>query len=286
MKIIENLIQGTPEWFAFRKGKITASMMPTIMGENPYETPLQLFDRILMNEDKEETAAMSRGKRLEPLARDWWQKVYGFKLETPVVQHDKYDWLIASLDGYNEKGSPCKLVEIKCGEKDYAYTEETDEIPHHHIAQLQFQLMITGLESIYYMAFNGEDGLVYPVKADPKYQEKILEAAKDFHKRLINFDPPEPCERDTYQVNDAQLLEETEQLKELYLSYKSFESRYEEKKKAIIEKVNHPRFQVGNVKFTKSLRKGAVEYSKIPQLEGVDLEPFRKPCVESWRVSI
>ena len=41
----------------------------------------------------------------------------------------------------------------------------------------------------------------------------------------------------------------------------------------------------GGVKLTKYYRKGAVEFSKIPELEKVDLEKYRKPMVESYRIS-
>jgi len=35
--------QNTPEWLAFRKGKITASKIPVIMGESPYQTAYGLY---------------------------------------------------------------------------------------------------------------------------------------------------------------------------------------------------------------------------------------------------
>jgi hypothetical protein len=34
----------------------------------------------------------------------------------------------------------------------------------------------------------------------------------------------------------------------------------------------------------KSMMPGFVDYSKIPQLQGVDLEPYRKPSFEKWEV--
>ena len=37
--------------------------------------------------------------------------------------------------------------------------------------------------------------------------------------------------------------------------------------------------------FLKEERRGAVEYNKIPELVHVDLEQYRKPAVEVWRLN-
>lgn len=40
----------------------------------------------------------------------------------------------------------------------------------------------------------------------------------------------------------------------------------------------------GGFIFTRTLRKGTVDYSRIPQLSGIDLEPYRKSQTESWKL--
>lgn len=40
----------------------------------------------------------------------------------------------------------------------------------------------------------------------------------------------------------------------------------------------------GTFVFTKSFRKGSVEYAQIPQLQDVDLEVYRKKGVEVWKL--
>lgn len=39
------------------------------------------------------------------------------------------------------------------------------------------------------------------------------------------------------------------------------------------------------VKAQKIIRNGSVQYSEIPELIGVDLEKYRKPQSESWRIT-
>lgn len=41
----------------------------------------------------------------------------------------------------------------------------------------------------------------------------------------------------------------------------------------------------GGYLFAKELRKGSIAYNEIPFLMGVDLEPYRKPDVEYWKLS-
>lgn len=40
----------------------------------------------------------------------------------------------------------------------------------------------------------------------------------------------------------------------------------------------------GNYLFTVSMRKGAVDYEVVPELKGIDLEPYRKEDVSSWKL--
>ena len=42
----------------------------------------------------------------------------------------------------------------------------------------------------------------------------------------------------------------------------------------------------GGIKLAKSTRKGLVDYEKIPELQGVDLDKYRKPTAVAWRILI
>ena len=44
--------------------------------------------------------------------------------------------------------------------------------------------------------------------------------------------------------------------------------------------------EFGGVKYEKSTRPGSVDYSLIPQLMGVDLEPFRKSEIVVWKLKV
>lgn len=44
--------------------------------------------------------------------------------------------------------------------------------------------------------------------------------------------------------------------------------------------------QVGYIKYEKIMRAGAVQYNKIPQLQGVDLDAYRKEPVATWKFTL
>ena len=55
---------------------------------------------------------------------------------------------------------------------------------------------------------------------------------------------------------------------------------------ALIGLAGHPREQGAGVTVTRYWKAGSVDYKKVPQLQGVDLEPFRKKGGEEVRVSV
>src|SRR5579862_2683624 len=117
-KIIEGpeSYQGSESWLKFKKGKISASMAPPIMGESPWQTPLELWESIIFDRQKEKTPAMERGTKLEPIAREALIERTGLQYGPVVVQSIEHPWLIASLDGYyhDPKNDTVYVAEIKC----------------------------------------------------------------------------------------------------------------------------------------------------------------------------
>ena len=111
-----DLVQGSHEWLAFRKTKITATDAPVIMGVSPWKTKRQLYYEKLSDDNGStfKSKRMQRGIDLEPLARDLFILNHGYMCKPCVIVKD---WAMASLDGMDE--SRQIIVEIKCpGEND------------------------------------------------------------------------------------------------------------------------------------------------------------------------
>src|ERR1700734_2800597 len=99
------LAQRTKEWFDYRRGKIGSSHASTIMGVNPFETKLQLWQRMKgLLPEKEITEAMQNGvdQEAEGLQcfEDLLKVAYGSYVPT-VFEDKEYPFLIASVDGYS-----------------------------------------------------------------------------------------------------------------------------------------------------------------------------------------
>ena len=112
-------IQGTPEWFAERAGKVTASMIsevlmdPKTAGYRDYQA--QLVAEVLTGKPQGSSftnAAMQFGTDMEPLARSAYEAETGLGVdEVGFCQHPTIDRAGASPDGLvGDSG----LVEIKC----------------------------------------------------------------------------------------------------------------------------------------------------------------------------
>ena len=92
-------IQQTPEWLELRRKKIGASDAPCIMGVSPWKTPYELWLEKLTGKEQSQTWAMKEGIRKEEEARTEFEKQTGIIVFPKVLISDKYDWMMASLDG-------------------------------------------------------------------------------------------------------------------------------------------------------------------------------------------
>ena len=73
----EEHIQGTEAWLKMRRKFIGASEAATCLGIDPWRTPFQLFEEKLGIGTVRDSAAMRRGKEMEPYAREEFEKVTG-----------------------------------------------------------------------------------------------------------------------------------------------------------------------------------------------------------------
>lgn len=61
--------------------------------------------------------------------------------------------------------------------------------------------------------------------------------------------------------------------------------REAEIKEALVSMSNHQNSTGGGIKLEKVVKRGSIQYSRVPQLQGVDLENFRSELTEYWKVS-
>ena len=71
---------------------------------------------------------------------------------------------------------------------------------------------------------------------------------------------------------------------EIQTQRKALEKLEQELKDKLLALSDNRPSQGGGFLFTVSFRKGNVDYKVIPQLKGLDLDPFRGPEVASWKL--
>ncbi len=176
--------QGSLEWLALRKTKITATDAPVIMGENPWKDPLTLYrekkDPDFFSQSNER---MKRGIELEPIARFYFVLDTGIMVEPRLVIKD---WAMASLDGISSCGK--HVVEIKCPSKKYHDMAKHGILPPHYIAQLQHQMWVCDIDSMYYYSFDGSEGVSVPVARNPCYLDMLIQREEIFYDCLVRGD--------------------------------------------------------------------------------------------------
>jgi putative phage-type endonuclease len=93
------LAQRSDAWFQARRGKVTASLAPSLLGVG-FERRDDAFETMLTGEGPAESVDMARGRRLEDDARRFYTQVTGAVdvVETGLWIHPELGWLAASPD--------------------------------------------------------------------------------------------------------------------------------------------------------------------------------------------
>lgn len=154
--------QGTPEWFAQRLGKVTASRVADIIAKTQSGAAAsrknylaQLVAERLTGQaaDSFKSGAMQHGTETEPMARMAYETETGQMVtEVAMIQHPKIKMAGASPDGLvGEDG----LVEIKCpNTSTHIATLMADKAPSGYMAQMQWQMACTGRAWVDFVSFD------------------------------------------------------------------------------------------------------------------------------------
>lgn len=192
MAIIEGLEQGTTPWLDYRRSHIMGTCCPIILGNNPFKTPMELWEeKLMMRPSAIINDAMIRGSALEPEARKLACEVIGIQFEPCVFENDAHSWMSSSLDGF----SPCGkyILEIKSPNEKTHLMAINGEIPSYYIDQIQHQLACTKAELAYYFSYRPEHEKKYAiveVYPDHEYIIHMIEKEHEFYKCICTFCPP------------------------------------------------------------------------------------------------
>lgn len=154
-----DIIQGTPEWFAIRAGKVTASRVADVIAKTKtgYSTSRANYandlamERLGVFQETYTNPAMQHGTEQEPFARmEYEARTGNLVLEVGFVHHPTIDMAGASPDGVIGKG----LLECKCPtprvHTDYWIA---GEVPEKYKPQMAWQMACTGAKWVDFVSY-------------------------------------------------------------------------------------------------------------------------------------
>lgn len=273
------------DWSNWRRQGIGSSDAPVIMNVSPWKTPLQLWEEKVYGNETSQTSAMKRGIEMEEAARRCFEKLLNVQVYADYITHKDRPWMRASLDGLDPDGKV--LVEIKCPNKeDHALAKE-GKIPDHYYPQLQHQLEVTSIPHMYYFSFDGTEGVIVEVGKDEKYLESLIKEEEVFYtKHLLTKEAPPLTDRDYTSMEENSSWEEiSKRWKEINRMLAQYEKEEKGLRDALISMANGRSCFGHGVKLTRSNPKGMVDYSKISELKGINLDLYRKESSTRWTIT-
>lgn len=285
--------QGTQEWLEFRRKGIGASDAPIIMGTGyGNDTKFKLYDRKIKGYEPAETYPMKHGKMLEPYAREAFIQLKGIPVKPTIEISNERPWQFASLDGYDEATNVA--VELKCTLNHETHCKvDSGVIPDVYEAQLQHQMCVKALEWMYLVSYYQPKKEMQPLFAALKvyrndsYIKNMLKEEEKFMECLMTKTPPELSQKDLVEMHDEQISNLLSEYEKLSHMQKYCEEQKDMLKENIIKMIDPevPGIRVGSFTVKKETREGTVDYKKIPELVGVNLDKYRKRGSEYWRIS-
>jgi putative phage-type endonuclease len=276
--------QNTKEWHLWRRKGLGASDTPIILGLSPFMTQFELWEvKTGRKEIKDAGPQAARGHALEPIARDFYEQKTGFKAPPKLVTMDEVDYMKASLDGFvdNER----IVVEIKCPSKENHDLAKVGKVPEMYYWQMQHQMLVAKALKGHYVSFDGEEIFIVLVEPCKKDQAKLLSACSEFWEYVKNDKPPPLSDKDWLKIDDEKKLELADKWVVIKNKLDDLKKALDETKEELLKDLPHSRVICGSLKIQKVIRKGAVDYKSIPELMNVDVDNFRKPDSESWRIT-
>jgi len=190
--------QGSPEWFAQRLGKVTASRVADVIAKTKtgYSTSRDNYMAQLVCErmtnivaESFTNSAMQWGTETEPLARAAYEAHADVLVdEVAMITHPTIEAAGASPDGLvGDEG----LLEIKCpNSSTHIDTLLTQTVLGKYYAQMQWQMACTGRKWCDFVSFDPRmsDGLQLFVKRVPRDDAYIQMLEKEVVQFLTELD--------------------------------------------------------------------------------------------------
>lgn len=188
--ITHNLIQGTPEWKAFRKNMFNASEAAAMMGISKHIKRNVLLHMKTTGSEQQysewvEKNVLEYGHEVEALARPIVERLIGDDLYPSTVSEGK---LSASLDGMTMDETI--IFEHKQHNAELFESVNNGIVPDEYMPQLQQQLMITGATKVLFVVSDGteQNMVTHPVYPDAEWFDRLMQGWTQFAVDMENYE--------------------------------------------------------------------------------------------------
>lgn len=186
----------TPEWRAARRGGITATDLPKILGLSKYGDALSVWGHKRGDlEDDAAGEAAQWGLILErPIAEEWARRRGTSVRPTGVLAHAEHLWRRASPDfsvlPCPDGDGPCHL-QVKAMNA-WSADQWRDDVPDPVLAQTTWEMVVSGYTHTHVAALIGGQRLVdHRVEYDAKLASLLISAASDVWRCVESGVPPQ-----------------------------------------------------------------------------------------------
>lgn len=292
--------QGSKEWHKARVGRITGSTVGAILGLSPWQKPKDILRSMVREYHGAESEfnaqfVADHGKNNEQRALLCFMRETGLMVEQCGF-FPYGDRMGASPDGLTSDGGVLEL-KVPYSLRNGGDFKSLEDQPH-YAAQVQMEMLATGRTHAYFAQYRAPKGdplapdyveeaiSIERVEADPHWIDNNLPAISAFYELyLMELDNPEHLEPLRVHVDSADagtLLMEMDAIRK---RKKEDEAREKEILAELVKLAGEKDASIHGRPLTKVERKGNVQYAKIPELEGVDLEKYRAKPSSFWRFS-
>lgn len=206
---------------AMRRDSIGGSAIAALAGLSRWATPIELYEAMVHGQEKESTLAMRLGTALEdPVAEIYAEETGRWVRRVDTCRHPVKTFAIATPDRavfalpvaalarkkllqLDELAEAERLLEVKTTTwrlADEWGEEGTDQIPEHHLCQVQWTLGVTGKQMADVRVLFDRDRIGrYFVRYSPELFEGLLEIGERFLvDHVAKGVPPPPDASDRY----------------------------------------------------------------------------------------
>ena len=259
-----NAEQRSPEWYAARKNRVTASIVGAILGVSPFMTKQDARKILDGKPEFKGNQATEWGVFNEDGAVKQFEMETGLTVKkAPFVPYE--DWLGCSPDGYVSDGS---LIEVKApyGLRKGGDFKSINEQPQYY-AQMQIQMLCCNKQSCWFYQWSPFGSMTEIVKRDDVYLSTILPVLRNFYDGVEDEENP--------------LVDEYFKNKELI---NSLTDRQKELLELIVKDSNEEKKDFGSHKLYKVAKEGSISYAKAFKdlMPDTDLSKYKGEKTEYW----